>query len=130
MTFSIIEKVGPLQDLRDDWTALAERRRSPLLEFDWHHSCATTLHYNDKLHVVVQRDEYHRVIDNERTPLTNSHPGIIVSDDVFEMHMRTLRHRSNPMCSSPGGTTWKRGRSCLNEAASSHLMMVGLTTMK
>ena len=57
MTFSIIEKVGSLQDLRDDWTALAEKRRSPLLEFDWHHSCATTLHCNDKLHVVVQRDD-------------------------------------------------------------------------
>ena len=57
MTTSIIEKVESLQDLRDDWTALAERRRSPLLEFDWHHSCATTLHCNDKLHVVVQRDD-------------------------------------------------------------------------
>ena len=40
---------------------------------------------------------YHRVIDKQRTPLTNSHPGIIVSDDVFEMHMRTLRHRFNPI---------------------------------
>ena len=57
MTISIIEKVESMQDLRDDWSALARRRRSPLLEFEWHHSCATTLHYKDKLHIVVQRDD-------------------------------------------------------------------------
>ena len=40
---------------------------------------------------------YHRVLDDERAPLTNSHPGIVVSDDVFEMHMRALRQHFNPI---------------------------------
>ncbi len=57
MTISIIENAEVMHDLRDDWAALAERRRSPLLEFEWHPSCATTLHCNDKLQIVVQRDD-------------------------------------------------------------------------
>ena len=40
---------------------------------------------------------YHRVLDDERAPLTNSHPGIVVSDSVFEMHMRVLRQHFNPI---------------------------------
>ena len=61
MTISIIENIESMQDLRDDWTALAERHRNPLLEFEWPHSCATTLHCNDRLHVVVQRDDSNTV---------------------------------------------------------------------
>ena len=40
---------------------------------------------------------YHRVIDDKRAPLTNSTPGIIVSDRTFEMHMRTLRRNFKPV---------------------------------
>lgn len=61
MTASIIENIEALQDLRDDWITLANGRRSPLLEFEWHHSCATTLHCNDRLQVVVQRDDSNTV---------------------------------------------------------------------
>ena len=40
---------------------------------------------------------YHRVLDESRARLANSNPGIVVSDKIFEMHMRTLRDRFNPV---------------------------------
>ena len=66
---------------------------------------ALSLHHTGLLRVMLEnrlRNQsvvltYHRVIDDERAPLTNSHPGIVVSNDVFEMHMRTLRRRFNPI---------------------------------
>lgn len=66
---------------------------------------ALSLHHTGLLRVILEnrlRDQsviltYHRVIDDERALLTNSHPGIVVSDIVFEMHMRTLRRRFNPI---------------------------------
>ena len=66
---------------------------------------ALSLHHTGLLKVILKnrlRDQsivltYHRVIDDERAPLTNSHPGIVVSDDIFEMHMQTLRRRFNPI---------------------------------
>ena len=40
---------------------------------------------------------YHRVIDDDHAPLTNSNPGIIVTEKIFEMHMRALRRHFNPV---------------------------------
>jgi peptidoglycan/xylan/chitin deacetylase (PgdA/CDA1 family) len=66
---------------------------------------ALSLHQTGLLRVILEKRlrnqslvlTYHRVIDDERAPLTNSHRGIIVSDDIFEKHMRTLRQRFNPI---------------------------------
>ena len=66
---------------------------------------ALLLHHTGLLRVILDnrlRNQsivltYHRVIDKERAPLTNSHPGIVVSDIAFEMHMRILRRNFNPI---------------------------------
>ena len=56
MTISIVDSAEDMLSLRDDWEALSKVQRSPLLEFGWHYNCATTLHDNDAIHVLVQRD--------------------------------------------------------------------------
>lgn len=40
---------------------------------------------------------YHRVLDNTRADMANSNSGIVVSEEVFDMHMRTVRREFNPI---------------------------------
>ena len=40
---------------------------------------------------------YHRVINEELAPHANSSPGIVVSEETFDMHMRTLRRYFTPI---------------------------------
>jgi CelD/BcsL family acetyltransferase involved in cellulose biosynthesis len=54
---SVVENAEAMYNLRDDWVVLAEKQQNPLLEFEWHHSCATTVHGTDALNVLVQRDD-------------------------------------------------------------------------
>lgn len=56
MSTEVIESLGRMADLRDDWDALAGRQRCPLQDFDWYFSCAETLHQDDQLHIIVLRD--------------------------------------------------------------------------
>lgn len=56
MTVSIVDCLDAMGELHDDWAALAKVQRNPLHDFEWHYACATTLHKNDALHLVVQRN--------------------------------------------------------------------------
>jgi len=50
--FSSLESSN-LSELARSWNSLAARFGTPLLGFDWFHTCATTIHANDELRVVV-----------------------------------------------------------------------------
>jgi CelD/BcsL family acetyltransferase involved in cellulose biosynthesis len=56
MTISIVDQPDAMVELHDEWAALAKVRRNPLHDFEWNYSCATTLHKDDALHLVVQRN--------------------------------------------------------------------------
>jgi CelD/BcsL family acetyltransferase involved in cellulose biosynthesis len=53
-----VAELDPLQNpgLRKAWDRLATRLRTPLLGFDWFHACATTIHADDPLRVIVVYD--------------------------------------------------------------------------
>lgn len=57
MSISIVASAEEMLKLREDWAVLSKLQRNPLLEFDWHYNCATTLHDNDAINVLVQRDD-------------------------------------------------------------------------
>ena len=42
-----------LAAIERSWNLLAERFKSPILDFDWFYTCATTIHSNDILKIVV-----------------------------------------------------------------------------
>jgi CelD/BcsL family acetyltransferase involved in cellulose biosynthesis len=51
-----IDSLDGLATLRDEWNALAERCRAPLLDHDWCMSCAETLHGDQPLGVATIRE--------------------------------------------------------------------------
>ena len=51
----IINEINNLHALKPSWDALANKQKSPLLQFDWFVTCAETIHAEDLLHVVVVR---------------------------------------------------------------------------
>lgn len=87
---------------------------------------AQALHASGLLRIIVKsklKDRcvvitYHRVLDSVRIQRANSHPGIVVSDNLFEMQMRTLRREFNPISLSEFSSHLETGapfpsRSCL-----------------
>lgn len=52
----ILESLDGLARLRDEWNALAERCRAPLVDHDWCLSCAEALHSGHALRVVTIRE--------------------------------------------------------------------------
>lgn len=56
MTVSVINSLDQMLEIRDDWDALADQCRNPLLDFDWHYVCADVLHKADRLHIVIHRN--------------------------------------------------------------------------
>lgn len=52
----MIRSIRQLEELRDEWEAIAASRRSPLLEPDWFISCAEAFHHETDLRVVTSRE--------------------------------------------------------------------------
>jgi CelD/BcsL family acetyltransferase involved in cellulose biosynthesis len=52
----LIESLQGLAGLRDEWNALADRCRAPLVDYDWCISCAEALHRGHALQVVTIRE--------------------------------------------------------------------------
>jgi len=61
------------------------------------HTGALSLIISTKLRTRTTVLMYHRVINDRQAPLTNSNPGIIVSERSFDMQMETLRRYFNPV---------------------------------
>ena len=45
-----------MQKLGDEWQRLANDHRTPLLDHAWFSACASSLHADDALHIVLQQD--------------------------------------------------------------------------
>jgi CelD/BcsL family acetyltransferase involved in cellulose biosynthesis len=52
---TVIDSLAALAAMRDEWDQLAARHRWLLLEYDWVHSCAATLHDERDLRIVTVR---------------------------------------------------------------------------